>query len=467
VDAQVVDPVVEPPDAAAPEPDAGPSANGSATTGPVVDPPLELPEGVFALFPAPGATGQCPDPTLHLHFDEPVTLGVAGRISIFELSSPETPSVVIDLAQPTTADTIYGKTFTLPRPAYVDGTEVIFTLPSRGLGYGKTFFVTIEPGALRTAQGADFTISEPTTWQFSTRDQAPVETTALRVALDGDGDFCTLQGAIDASGDDTELSIGPGNYYGLVYFTDKHGLVLRGDDRELVALKGVNNDDLNPGTRARALIGTEDSSGLVFENLSIENLTPQGGSQAEALTLLGCDQCLVRDVNLLSRQDTLLWQGRIYADNCYVAGNVDYVWGTGAVYFDGCEFRTVERNGYIVQARNAPEGRGYVFVDCKLSSDASVSGDLLARIDVSEYPGSEVAFIDCELGPHIAREGWAITGGAAGSALRFVEYASRDEAGNPIDTSQRAAGSRRLSADEAAVYRDPAQVLGGWTPPGR
>ena len=72
---------------------------------------------------------------------------------------------------------------------------------------------------------------------------------------------------------------------------------------------------------------------------------------------------VVRKADLLGLHDTLLWNGRIYAKDLYVAGNVDFIWGKGSVFFDGCEIKTVGRKGYIVQSRNEPNGYGYVFVD--------------------------------------------------------------------------------------------------------
>src|SRR5690606_23602829 len=213
--------------------------------------------------------------------------------------------------------------------------------------------------------------------------------------------------------------------------------------------------------------GSESVTGLTIENLTIHNLTPQDGSQAEALALLSCDQCVVRDANILSLQDTLLWSGKIYAEDCYVAGNVDYIWGTGTVYFNRCQLHTVGRKGYNVQARNSGNVHGYVFVDSKLTSDPGITGDVLARIDVSAYPDSEVAYIDCEIGPHIAPAGWLISGGNAPSSLRFLEYQSRTPGGSLVDVSKRLAGSRQLTSQEALTYRDPARVLGGWSPPVR
>ena len=158
--------------------------------------------------------------------------------------------------------------------------------------------------------------------------------------------------------------------------------------------------------------------------MTIHNLTPQGGSQAEALRLQNCDRCVVRDADVLSLQDTLLWSGKLYAQNCYIAGNVDFIWGNGVAYFDNCEIKTVGRNGYNVQARNAVGAYGYVFVDSRITSDAGITGSTLARIDADAYPGSHVAYINCTLGSHISSAGWTITGGSPTASLRFWEYQS-------------------------------------------
>ena len=179
---------------------------------------------------------------------------------------------------------------------------------------------------------------------------------------------------------------------------------------------------------------------MQFDSLTIHNLTPQGGSQAEALRMQNCDKCSVRNADIISLQDTLLWSGRIYARDCYIAGNVDFIWGTGAAYFDHCEIKTLGRKGYNVQSRNAEGGYGYVFVDSKLTSDPGISGSFLARIDTGQYPASHVAYIDCELGSHIDPVGWQVTGFAS-PALRFWEYGSKDPSGAPIDVSQRLLGS--------------------------
>ncbi|HEY2735426.1 MAG TPA: pectinesterase family protein, partial [Polyangiales bacterium] len=261
------------------------------------------------------------------------------------------------------------------------------------------------------------------------------------------------------------ITIGAGTYYETIHVSSKSSFTLHGEDRKATIIVGTNNNNLNGSTSTRSLVYIEKAKNVVIEDLTIHNLTPQGGSQAEALGMQACDQCVVRHADILSLQDTLLWSGRIYASDCYIAGNVDFVWGTGAAYFDHCEIKTIGRAGYVVQSRNQASGYGYVFVDSKITADPGVTNIMLGRIDVSQYPGSQVAYVNCQMGSYIAPAGWTVTGGAAGGSLRFWEYQSTDASGAPLDVSRRLAGSQQISAAQAMTLRDPSQVLGGWTPP--
>jgi pectinesterase len=150
--------------------------------------------------------------------------------------------------------------------------------------------------------------------------------------------------------------------------------------------------------------------------------------------------------------------------DAYVEGNVDFVWGYGTAYFERSEIKVVARSGVIAQARNDNTQRGYFFVDSRLTSDPGLTNTTFARIDVSEYPSSEVALVDCQVGPHISPEGWTVTGDADTSGLRFLEYRSTDLSGALLNVSRRHPASRQLDANQAAALRDRANVLGGWDP---
>jgi len=440
----------------------GASSGGSSSQGGQAG----LPTGVTALFPGPNASSVCPDPSLRITFPAAPTLGNSGRIQVFNASGSVVASV--DMSATNVSDTVGGTTFTKPLPVFVDGNTAVIYLKTKALAYGQTYYVNVDSGAIRPPGGASFAVTGSSAWRFSTAAAAPSSLTSLKVALDGSGNFCSVQGALDAlpanNSAASRITIEPGTYHEIVHTSSKSNITLHGQDRKLTVIAGVNNNNLNPSTATRALIGLDGTNGLVIENLTIHNLTPQGGSQAEALRLQNCDKCVVRDADILSLQDTLLWSGRIYASNCYIAGNVDYIWGTGVAYFDKCEIRTVGRSGVLVQARNAASAFGYVFVDSKLTADSAATSNMLARIDVSVYPGSHVAFINCQM-TNIAPAGWTITGGSAGSSLRFWEYQSVDPSGNALNMGSRIGGSTRISAAQAATMRDPTQVLNGWQPP--
>jgi len=439
---------------------SGAGAGGSAGQA-------NLPSGVTAMFPGPNATSVCRDPQLRITFDGPPTLGSSGFFRVRDDGNAVVASV--DMSAMTVSTTIGGQAFTLERRVYVDGNEVIVYLPQGALSYGETYSVGIEGAAITKPGGGTFTIADTTTWRFSTAAAAPASLAALSVDLRGAGQFCSVQGALDAlpSGNNNAsvISIAAGTYREVIYMTGKNKITLHGASRTGTVIAGTNNNNLNPSTRGRALVGIDSLSDLIVENLTIHNLTPQGGSQAEALRMQNCTHCVVRDADIKSLQDTLLWSGTVYAKNCLISGNVDFIWGNGVAYFDTCEIRTVGRSGYIVQSRNNTGAYGYVFVDSRITADAGITGSVFARIDAAEYPGSHVAYIDCEIGPHISAAGWTITGGSPTSNLRFWEYGSHAPGGGAINTSGRAAGSTQITAQQAATMRDKAAVLGGWTPP--
>jgi hypothetical protein len=405
---------------------------------------------------------------LRLTFAGAPTLGIAGKIQVFSAAGSLVAS--LNMASATVTDTIGGSAFILLRPAYVEGNTAVIYLKTKALAYGQTYYVTVDAGAIQPPGGGMFAITGSSAWRFTTAAAAPASLAELTVALDGSGQFCTVQGATDALPANTttasRINIANGTYHEILHVSKKSNLTLHGQDRKLTVLAGTNNDmqqsGNSPGTANRALLGFDGTNGLVIENLTIHNLTPQDGSQAEALRLQSCDKCVVRDADILSLQDTLLWSGRLYAENCLIAGNVDYVWGTGVAYFNKCELRTVGRTGVIVQSRNTSGAYGYVFVDSKLTTDSASKNNVLARIDVSAYPGSHVAYIDCQM-TNVAPAGWTITGGAAPSTLRFWEHRSTDASGNPLNVTGRMGGTQ-IDDGQAAAMRDPMTVLGGWKP---
>jgi pectin methylesterase-like acyl-CoA thioesterase len=447
----------------------GAGSGGSPATGGSGGQP-GAPGNASSVFPPPNGTNICADPQLRITFAAGAaapSVGASGKVQVFNASGTAVASV--DVAASTTTSTNGGMSFTVERPIYVDGNTVVVYLPSKPLAYGQTYYVNVDAGAIKSPSGASFTVTGSSAWRFSTASAAPAGKSAVSVALDGSAPFCSLQGALDfiPSGNTAavSVSVADGTYHEIVYFKSKSNVTIQGASRDGTVFEGVNNNNMNGSTKTRALIGGDGTNGLTITNLTIHNLTPQGGSQAEALRLESCDKCVITNATIISLQDTLLWSGRLYAKNCLIEGNVDYVWGTGAAYFDSCEIRTIGRTGVIVQARNPASTYGYVFVDSQITADAGLTGISLGRIDLTAYPASHVAYINCQLTSGIAPSGWTITAGSDTSMLRFWEYQSVDAGGQPVDVSKRLAGSKQLTSSQAAMMRDPTVVLAGWQPP--
>jgi pectin methylesterase-like acyl-CoA thioesterase len=342
------------------------------------------------------------------------------------------------------------------------------------LPLGGTFYVTVDDGAFVDSTGAPLPgIAGPAAWTFATTAVAPTVKPSLTVALDGTGDTCTVQGAIDlvppANPSPIVITLKAGTYRELVYASGKSNVTLHGEDREQTIIGYANNENCNKGTASRALVTLAGGSGWVIENLTIHNEAPLIGTnaQAEALHVEAASKVIVRNANLYSNQDTLLLNGRVYVADSLIKGNVDFIWGTGIAYFDRCEIRTVSRAGYTVQARNSAATYGYVFVDCKITADSpALTGHYLARTNFSDKtPGCHVAYVNCQMGSHIDPKGWLVAvSGVDNSGVRFWEYQSTDLAGAPLDVSQRIAASQQIDDATAAQMRDPSVVLGGWDP---
>ena len=266
----------------------------------------------------------------------------------------------------------------------VTGNTAAFYLHQK-LAYDRTYYITIEPGVITDSSGAPFAgIFDANTWVVSTKSAGPaVGTNSLTVAADGSGDFCTVQGAVDfvpaGNSNRAVINVHAGTYTEIVYAgSNKPLITVRGEDRAQTLIQYANNNNFNPtSTTTRAMFGV-DGSDFSLENITLVNTTPKGGSQAEAFRGNATDR--VESRNLKSFQDTLLLQstgtnnmGGFVTDS-YIEGDVDFMWGTGAVYFQNCELKMLTSAGFYTQIRNVQGKNGNVFVNCRLTSGTRCHG---------------------------------------------------------------------------------------------
>lgn len=414
---------------------------------------------VTNLFPAIGATNVCTDTPLKIFFNEPVSLGKTGKIQIYHASDNNLADS-FNLADAGFTNNFGGKSMRYDA-IQVSSNTALIELHSHVLDPGQRYYVRIDPSVFVVSNSNAFPgFTNNFSWSFSTRSGLAKGRTNIGVAADGSGDFCTVQGAVDYVSDDNELPVQifvrKGVYDGLIYIApDKSRIHIAGEDRRESIITGRNNDRQNSGRIGRALMSV-DATDFTLENITLHNLTPYHGSQAEALRVNG-DRCILRNDDFYSFQDTVLLSGSVYVTNCYIEGDVDFIWGQGAVFFDQCEIKAVH-NGYYLQARNSADRPGYIFYKCKLTAAPNVTICVLARIDANRFPFSEAEFISCQMGPQIPAIGWEVKGTNT-AQLRFGEFHSTDAGGKLVDVANRQSASRQLTETEAAEFSDPSKVL--------
>ncbi len=423
------------------------------------------PMSAIRFAPANRATGICGDTPLSIQFDQTPLVGTTGQISIYNSLGKVVDA--IDLAANPQTRVIGGIPFSYLPVIVTGNTASIY--PHQPLPANDFYAIKLDPGVLIDASGAPYAgFTSPNVWTFKTKAGGPLAgTAALTVATDGSGDFCSVQGAIDFvppnNAHPVAITVRPGTYREIVYVpSNKPFITVRGADRDGSVIQYSNNNNLNPSTTGRPVFGV-DAPDFTLENVTVWNTTPHLGSQAEAFRGNG-KRILLNRVTLRSYQDTLLLQGTGFVTDSYIEGDVDFMWGTGAVFFRNSELKALTSGGYYTQIRNPQGEYGNVYVNCRLTGAPGVTGMYLSRIDPAVFPFSQAVYIDTTMGDHVSPAGWLLNNVPTAPNVQFLEYNSTDPNGAPVDVSHRLQDSRQLTAAEAAQWRDPAFVLGGWVP---
>jgi len=289
------------------------------------------------------------------------------------------------------------------------------------------------------------------------------------VAQDGSGDFFTVQEAIDAVPDfrknvRTTILIRKGTYKEkLIVAESKINVSLLGEDGVVLTCDDYANKKNvfgeNKGTSGSAscyIYGPD----FYAENITFENSSGPVG-QAVACFVSG-DRAFFKICRFLGFQDTLYNYGkesRQYFEDCYVEGTVDFIFGWSTVVFNRCTIHS-KRDGFVAApATDHGKPYGYVFYDCKLTADPGVENVYLAR-PWRTY--GQTVYIRCELGAHIAPEGWdpwSVKDPA--KTVFFAEYENYGPGARPAD---RASFSHQLQSLKGYSIEEVLAGSDGWNP---
>ncbi|MFT3739024.1 MAG: pectinesterase family protein [Breznakibacter sp.] len=277
------------------------------------------------------------------------------------------------------------------------------------------------------------------------------------VAIDGSGDFTSVQQAIDAVPHlrkaRTVIFIKNGVYKEKLHLpSNKTNVTFVGEDVNKTILtyddyaQGKNRFGEEMGTSASSSFFV-DGDGFYAENITFENSAGPVG-QAVAVRIDG-DMASFVNCRFLGNQDTLYPHGeksRQYYYKCYIEGTVDFIFGWSTCVFDQCEI-FCKATGWVTAASTLDETPfGFVFLNCKIWGQGKATHNL----GRPWRPYAKVAFIGCDLGNVIKPEGWDNWGKVSNeSTARFLEYDNRGEGAR---AGSRVVWSRQLTPDEAATY---------------
>jgi hypothetical protein len=366
---------------------------------------------VGKVYPAPGEASAYNDGELALTFDAAPTLTAGGTIKIYKLSDgTEVDSIAFAGETQTYGTTVINVGAQLVR---ISGNTVFFTPHLGKLAYGTGYYVAIPTtsitGTLNAVAFNGFSnLGAVATWSFTTR-AAPV-LSAANITVDGaqtsTANFRTVQGALSGLAailpvaTSATINVAAGTYTELVRYTGPGAATAqtvniigpaantRGDT---CTIQYANGNAINGATQTRASAYFTGAN-LVLQNITLRNTAVRSVlAQAESLYFASGPGFTLAAFNssFYSNQDTIQTSGRNWFFNCYVEGNVDFIWGTAdAALFEGCDLRFINdlggaaasyslfvaRTGTTIAAgASGTVGKGYVLINSNVSVDANVT----------------------------------------------------------------------------------------------
>lgn len=402
---------------------------------------------LVSTLPAEGANDASSNGSIILTFDEKVALG----------------SGAATLGEEQLVPTISGK-------------NAIFQYS--GLAYGTEYTFEVPAGVITDRNGNAFA---GTTLHFTTMERVQPEARLFDaiVALDGTGDYASVQEAIDAAPKGCVkpwlIFIKEGTYKGHVDIpASKPYIHLIGQGYDKVF---ISDDRLSGGDNAvhvsQGATVVVNSANCFFEGISFVNSwgkEQNAGPQALALYTIN-DRIVLNKCGLYSYQDTYLTtmtaNYRHYLKNCFIEGAVDFIYGQGNVYFDACTINVVRKSGGYIVAPNHEKSTtwGYVFQNCTLTAPG-VPSETSVWLGRPWHNAPKTVYLNTIAELTIPATGWYQTMG--GIPDLWAEYNTMDADGNPLDLSnrntyyyytdsngQKVEGYSRtavLTAEEAAQY---------------
>ncbi|KAL6550591.1 putative pectinesterase/pectinesterase inhibitor 51 [Orobanche minor] len=320
-------------------------------------------------------------------------------------------------------------------------------------------------------------------WETVSASPGPGSTGGVPAGLKADATVCkgggacdyeTVQQAVDAapanagSGVRFVIRIKTGVYEETVRVPlEKKNVVFLGDGMGKTVITGsMNVGQQGVSTYNSATVAVA-GDGFMATDLTIQNTAGPDAHQAVAFRS-DSDHSIVENCEFLGNQDTLYAHSlRQYYKSCRIQGNVDFIFGNSASFFQDCSILVAprqlkpekgENNAVTAQGRIDPaQSTGFVFQNCVINgtdaymalyySKPKVHKNFLGR-PWKEY--SRTVFIRCTYEALITPDGWMPWSGDF--ALKTLYYGEFENTGPGSDTSGRVGWSSQIPAEHANSF---------------
>ncbi|MBD5446698.1 MAG: hypothetical protein HDR32_02895 [Treponema sp.] len=285
------------------------------------------------------------------------------------------------------------------KPAVVDGSKLTVTID------GAPHTITVASDGSLTFDDTAMKALKPT---LRKNDGEPTEYDTIKDAL----------AAIPATGTDTyTITLQPGKYRenGLSYNGSATVVIEGKTDAKFgkdVVIMGKGSSQLD--SKSRCLLYVGETANVVLKNVTLQNtlkrtdpdIPVKDGSkqtQAEAFGFGSSGTVTAYNASFLGHQDTVRTVGKAWFYQCYLEGDVDFLWmetsGQVALY-ENCEIKMVgdeTEKTYVAAPRStqtSPVGKGLVIYNSKVIVDSKVTEGYLARTPWDKGYYNQVAYIN-------------------------------------------------------------------------
>lgn len=249
-----------------------------------------------------------------------------------------------------------------------------------------------------------------------------------------------------------------------VLWVRAHNLSLIGESRDGVVIRGTSTGISNP------VLNLRHWQGYYLQDLTVRNDFDYGtGSfNGVSVAIYGGDKTIMKNVRMLSNQDTQVTGHRVYHEDCEIHGTVDFICGGGDNYYYHTDLVLEDRGGNCITAPSTSSAHkwGYVFDHCTIKAvegaTAAVDGSFSLGRPWQNEP--RATYLHTTMNVLCSDGGWASMGSLP---THFYEYDSRDGNNAAIDLSSRTVSGISannytpvLTAEQAAEFTVH-NVLGG------